>query len=47
MLCLLLCCTAESDDQNSVTSPDKAEPQYTEVQIRQADSNKGKTTADF
>ncbi|XP_030264809.1 platelet endothelial cell adhesion molecule isoform X2 [Sparus aurata] len=31
---------SESDDQNSVTSPDKAEPQYTEVQIRQADPNK-------
>ncbi|XP_036946015.1 platelet endothelial cell adhesion molecule isoform X2 [Acanthopagrus latus] len=31
---------SESDDQNSVTSPDKAEPRYTEVQIRQADPNK-------
>ncbi|XP_070838112.1 platelet endothelial cell adhesion molecule [Chaetodon trifascialis] len=31
---------SESDDQNSVISPEKAEPQYTEVQTRQADPNR-------
>ncbi|KAM7386645.1 hypothetical protein PAMA_009318 [Pampus argenteus] len=31
---------SESDDQNSVTSPGNPEPEYTEVQIRQADPNK-------
>ncbi|XP_070779292.1 platelet endothelial cell adhesion molecule isoform X2 [Enoplosus armatus] len=31
---------SESDDQNSVTSPEKPEPQYTEVQTRQADPNR-------
>ncbi|KAI3360016.1 hypothetical protein L3Q82_014347 [Scortum barcoo] len=31
---------SESDDQLSVTSPEKQEPQYTEVQTRQADPNR-------
>ncbi|XP_068606119.1 platelet endothelial cell adhesion molecule [Brachionichthys hirsutus] len=31
---------SESDDQNSVTSPEKPEPQYTEVQTKQADPNR-------
>ncbi|XP_041812676.1 platelet endothelial cell adhesion molecule isoform X2 [Chelmon rostratus] len=31
---------SESDDQNSVISPEKPEPQYTEVQARQADPNR-------
>ncbi|TKS91768.1 Platelet endothelial cell adhesion molecule [Collichthys lucidus] len=30
----------ESDDQNSVTTPQQPEPQYTEVQTRQADPNR-------
>ncbi|KAM4530647.1 platelet endothelial cell adhesion molecule [Odontesthes bonariensis] len=30
---------SESEDQNSVTVPEKPEPQYTEVQIREADPN--------
>ncbi|XP_019113124.2 platelet endothelial cell adhesion molecule isoform X1 [Larimichthys crocea] len=31
---------SESDDQNSVTTPQQPEPQYTEVQTRQADPNR-------
>ncbi|XP_038552628.1 platelet endothelial cell adhesion molecule isoform X1 [Micropterus salmoides] len=31
---------SESDDQNSVISPEKPEPQYTEVQTRQPDPNR-------
>lgn len=38
---LTLYCAAESDDQNSVISPENQEPQYTEVQTRQADPNRG------
>lgn len=40
----VLGCTADSEDQNSVTAPEKpAEPQYAEVQIRQADPSPGQT----
>lgn len=45
--CLLLYCPAESDDQNSVASPEKLEPQYTEVQTKQADPNRGELASDF
>ncbi|CAG5897603.1 unnamed protein product, partial [Menidia menidia] len=31
---------SDTDDQNSVTIPDKPEPQYTEVQTREADPNR-------
>ncbi|XP_075879958.1 platelet endothelial cell adhesion molecule isoform X1 [Nelusetta ayraudi] len=31
---------SESEDQRSVTSPEKAEPQYTEVQTKRADPNR-------
>ncbi|XP_068193167.1 platelet endothelial cell adhesion molecule isoform X2 [Antennarius striatus] len=31
---------SESDDQNSVTAPEKSEPQYTEVQTKQTDPNR-------
>lgn len=45
---LLLYCTAESEDQNSVTAPEKPpEPQYTEVQTRQADPDRGETSSDY
>lgn len=37
----------DSDDQNSVTSPEKPEPQETEVQPKQADPNRGETASDF
>lgn len=45
---MLLYCTAESDDQNSVSAPEKPPeytdtPRYTEVPTRQADPNKGET----
>nr|XP_046272024.1 platelet endothelial cell adhesion molecule isoform X2 [Scatophagus argus] len=35
---------SESDDQNSEKSPETAEPQYTEVQTRQADPNRAPVT---
>ncbi|XP_029998169.1 platelet endothelial cell adhesion molecule isoform X2 [Sphaeramia orbicularis] len=35
---------SESDDQNSVTSPEKLEPQYTEVQTKQADPTRAPVT---
>jgi len=45
---LLLCCTAESEDQSSVTAPEKPpEPEYTEVQIRPADPNRGVTASEL
>lgn len=42
-----MCCIAESDDQHSVASPEKPEPQYTEVQIRQADPDRGNAPRDL
>lgn len=42
-----LCYIAESDDQHSVASPEKPEPQYSEVQIRQAVSDRGDAPRDF
>ena len=41
------CCIAESDDQHSVASPEKPESQYAEVQIRQADPDRGDAPRDF
>lgn len=46
-LILALHCTAESDDQLSVTSPEKPEPQYTELQIRQVNPDRGEAPRDF
>lgn len=39
----LLYCAPESDDQNSVTSPENPEPQNTEVETRRVDPNRGET----
>lgn len=37
-------CAADSDDQNSVAA---AEPEYTEVQTREADPKRGGNYAEF
>lgn len=37
----------ESDDQNSLTSPENPEPQYTEVQTRQADPSRGEAASEL
>lgn len=39
--------TAESDDQHSVTSPEQPEPQYTEVQIRKVNPDRGEAPGDY
>lgn len=45
--CMRMCYIAESDDQHSVASSEKQEPQYTEVQIRQADPSRGDDPRNF